>query len=203
MFNLADFTKRAFNSSFLGKRHVCSCIDPTISFSPPVQSSVCSRDYACDFTVASAEFWPLLWLRYWLVMTVSASFIQWSKFFESGNYVETMRLTIHANCRLRRVFFMDRLYHMEELNWVRRYARYTVYSGFRMILCICWLQHIAALTNIVVRCFPGPVRSVGRVLMQLALLKTRKKKGAVAASLVLQRRDKRTQRMAWGDTWDW
>lgn len=34
--------------------------------------------------------------------------------FES-NYVETTRLTIHANCRLRRVFFMDRVYHMEEL----------------------------------------------------------------------------------------
>lgn len=33
----------------------------------------------------------------------------------NSNYVETMRLTIHANCRLRRVFFMDRLYHMEEL----------------------------------------------------------------------------------------
>mmetsp|Transcript_113501 Transcript_113501/g.270343 ORF Transcript_113501/g.270343 Transcript_113501/m.270343 type:complete len:123 (-) Transcript_113501:93-461(-) len=32
-----------------------------------------------------------------------------------SNYVETLRVTVHANCRLRRVFFMDRLYETEEL----------------------------------------------------------------------------------------
>mmetsp|Transcript_72157 Transcript_72157/g.169097 ORF Transcript_72157/g.169097 Transcript_72157/m.169097 type:complete len:289 (+) Transcript_72157:63-929(+) len=31
------------------------------------------------------------------------------------NYVETCRITINANCRLRRIFFMDRLYASEEL----------------------------------------------------------------------------------------
>ena len=31
------------------------------------------------------------------------------------NYVETLRVTIHANCRLRRVYFSDRLYAEEEL----------------------------------------------------------------------------------------
>ena len=31
------------------------------------------------------------------------------------NYIETLRVTIHANCRLRRVYFSDRLYAEEEL----------------------------------------------------------------------------------------
>ncbi|KAI9015988.1 transcription factor IIB [Hyaloraphidium curvatum] len=31
------------------------------------------------------------------------------------NYVETLRVQIHANCRLRRVYFADRLYSEEEL----------------------------------------------------------------------------------------
>ncbi|CAK9004468.1 Cilia- and flagella-associated protein 20 (Basal body up-regulated protein 22) (Bug22p) (Flagellar-associated protein 20) [Durusdinium trenchii] len=32
----------------------------------------------------------------------------------NSNYVETTRMTIHANCRLRRIFFMDRLYDVED-----------------------------------------------------------------------------------------
>lgn len=32
-----------------------------------------------------------------------------------SNYVETLRITIHANCRVRRVYFSDRLYSEEEL----------------------------------------------------------------------------------------
>ncbi len=31
------------------------------------------------------------------------------------NYVETLRVQIHANCRLRRVYFSERLYAEEEL----------------------------------------------------------------------------------------
>ncbi|KAI8144721.1 Cilia/flagella-associated protein 20/WDR90/C3orf67 [Fennellomyces sp. T-0311] len=31
------------------------------------------------------------------------------------NYVETTRVTVHANCRLRRIYFTDRLYAEEEL----------------------------------------------------------------------------------------
>ncbi|GMT16714.1 hypothetical protein PFISCL1PPCAC_8011, partial [Pristionchus fissidentatus] len=32
-----------------------------------------------------------------------------------SNYVETLRIQIHANCRLRRVYFADRLYSEDEL----------------------------------------------------------------------------------------
>jgi len=31
------------------------------------------------------------------------------------NYVETLRITVHANCRLRRIYFSDRLYSEEDL----------------------------------------------------------------------------------------
>jgi hypothetical protein len=31
------------------------------------------------------------------------------------NYVETLRVQVHANCRIRRVYFSDRLYSEEEL----------------------------------------------------------------------------------------
>ncbi|CAG8469740.1 6494_t:CDS:2 [Cetraspora pellucida] len=33
----------------------------------------------------------------------------------STNYVETLRVQIHANCRLRRIYFADRVYAEEEL----------------------------------------------------------------------------------------
>ena len=32
-----------------------------------------------------------------------------------SNYVETLRIQIHANCRIRRIYFADRLYAEEEL----------------------------------------------------------------------------------------
>ena len=31
------------------------------------------------------------------------------------NYIETLRVQIHANCRIRRIYFSDRLYNEEEL----------------------------------------------------------------------------------------
>lgn len=31
------------------------------------------------------------------------------------NYAETLRVQVHANCRLRRIYFSDRLYSEEEL----------------------------------------------------------------------------------------
>jgi hypothetical protein len=36
--------------------------------------------------------------------------------FAAGtNYIETLRVQIHANCRIRRIYFSDRLYSEEEL----------------------------------------------------------------------------------------
>ena len=38
------------------------------------------------------------------------------------NYIETLRMQIHANCRIRRVYFSDRLYTEEELPTEFKYA---------------------------------------------------------------------------------
>lgn len=56
-----------------------------------------------------------------------------------GNYVETTRLTIHANCRLRRVFFMDRAYHMEDL----LHALHDLCRGLRISswIIVCIFSH--------------------------------------------------------------
>ncbi len=35
--------------------------------------------------------------------------------YAGTNYIETLRMQIHANCRIRRVYFSDRLYSEEEL----------------------------------------------------------------------------------------
>jgi hypothetical protein len=37
-------------------------------------------------------------------------------FLQTGtNYIETLRVQVHANCRIRRIYFSDRLYSEEEL----------------------------------------------------------------------------------------
>jgi hypothetical protein len=35
--------------------------------------------------------------------------------FPGTNYIETLRVQVHANCRIRRIYFSDRLYSEEEL----------------------------------------------------------------------------------------
>ena len=41
------------------------------------------------------------------------------------NYIETLRVQIHANCRIRRIYFSDRLYSEEELPPEFKRARQT------------------------------------------------------------------------------
>lgn len=38
-----------------------------------------------------------------------------SCFCAGTNYIETLRVQVHANCRIRRIYFSDRLYSEEEL----------------------------------------------------------------------------------------
>jgi hypothetical protein len=35
--------------------------------------------------------------------------------YSGTNYIETLRVQIHANCRIRRIYFSDKLYTEEEL----------------------------------------------------------------------------------------
>ena len=35
--------------------------------------------------------------------------------YTDDNYIETLRVQIHANCRIRRIYFSDKLYTEDEL----------------------------------------------------------------------------------------
>ncbi|KAL9260213.1 Cilia- and flagella-associated protein 20-like protein [Drosera capensis] len=48
------------------------------------------------------------------------------------NYVETLRVQVHANCRLRRIYFSDRLYSEEELP-----AEFKLYLPLQVLLISC------------------------------------------------------------------
>lgn len=64
-----------------------------------------------------------------------------------SNYIETLRVTIHANCRIRRIYFSDRLYSEEELppefklflpiqkqQWVTSWSYFIIFASKEGIL---------------------------------------------------------------------
>ena len=54
------------------------------------------------------------------------------------NYVETLRVQIHANCRIRRVYFSDRLYSEEELP-----AEFKLYLPVQQVSKILLVKHVS------------------------------------------------------------
>ncbi|UJR37295.1 hypothetical protein I4U23_030004 [Adineta vaga] len=56
---------------------------------------------------------PLNWIEGWNRLTLNLD--SFTKTVYGTNYIECRRITIHANCRIRRVFFADREYKEEEL----------------------------------------------------------------------------------------
>ena len=46
---------------------------------------------------------------------IQFNLVDFTKRAYGTNYVETLRVQVHANCRLRRIYFSDRLYSEEEL----------------------------------------------------------------------------------------
>ena len=75
------------------------------------------------------------------------------------NYVETLRVQVHANCRLRRIYFSDRLYSEEELPpefklylpmQVRDACIWTI-SSFIFFFFFSCLEHVKS--HLVLLCF--------------------------------------------------
>jgi hypothetical protein len=62
------------------------------------------------------------------------------------NYVETLRVQVHANCRLRRIYFSDRLYSEEELP-----PEFKLYLPMQQVRS----NHLCALTNFAFVYFPS------------------------------------------------
>ncbi len=60
-----------------------------------------------------------------------------------SNYIETLRVTIHANCRIRRIYFSDRLYSEEELppefKLFLPIQKQQWFEGFVSVLFFVWL----------------------------------------------------------------
>ena len=69
------------------------------------QSMTRVRDFICTMPLRLDEGWN----------QISFNLSDFVKRAYGTNYVETVRITINANCRLRRIYFADRLYSEDEL----------------------------------------------------------------------------------------
>ena len=56
-----------------------------------------------------------LFLRVHLLPEINIMNLDFTRRAYGTNYIETLRVQIHANCRIRRVYFSDRLYSEDEL----------------------------------------------------------------------------------------
>lgn len=63
------------------------------------------RDFICTMPLRLDDGWN----------QIGFNLTDFTKRAYGSNYVETIRVTVNANCRLRRIFFADRLYSEEEL----------------------------------------------------------------------------------------
>ena len=54
-------------------------------------------------------------LRLHLLPEINIMNLDFTRRAYGTNYIETLRVQIHANCRIRRVYFSDRLYSEDEL----------------------------------------------------------------------------------------
>ncbi|CAB4432919.1 unnamed protein product [Rhizophagus irregularis] len=69
------------------------------------QSSTRVKPYICTMPLRMDEGWN----------QIQFNLADFTRRAFSTNYVETLRVQIHANCRLRRVYFADRVYAEDEL----------------------------------------------------------------------------------------
>lgn len=63
------------------------------------------RDFICTMPLRLDDGWN----------QIGFNLTDFTKRAYGSNYVETIRVTVNANCRLRRIFFADRLYSEDEL----------------------------------------------------------------------------------------
>ena len=56
-----------------------------------------------------------IFLRVHLLSEINIVNLDFTRRAYGTNYIETLRVQIHANCRIRRVYFSDRLYSEDEL----------------------------------------------------------------------------------------
>ncbi|KAK6047655.1 hypothetical protein COOONC_14839 [Cooperia oncophora] len=69
------------------------------------QSSTRVKPFICTMPMRLDEGWN----------QIQFNLADFTKRAYGTNYVETLRIQVHANCRLRRIYFADRLYNEDEL----------------------------------------------------------------------------------------
>jgi hypothetical protein len=123
-FNLSDFTRRAYGSQ---SPHP-SCFNACVRLICMLRNKITVRRTCKTWFLHSlapplqASFrsgWtrpPLYGLQLSCHHAACACAACKCKFVDAGtNYIETLRVQIHANCRIRRIYFSDKLYTEEEL----------------------------------------------------------------------------------------
>ncbi len=71
----------------------------------PLQSTTRVKPFICTMPMRLDEGWN----------QIQFNLSDFTRRAYGTNYIETLRVQIHANCRIRRIYFSDRLYSEEEL----------------------------------------------------------------------------------------
>ena len=72
---------------------------------PVLQSTTRVKPFICTMPMRLDEGWN----------QIQFNLSDFTRRAYGTNYIETLRVQIHANCRVRRIYFSDRLYSEEEL----------------------------------------------------------------------------------------
>ncbi len=72
---------------------------------PPLQSTTRVKPFICTMPMRLDEGWN----------QIQFNLSDFTRRAYGTNYIETLRVQIHANCRMRRIYFSDRLYSEDEL----------------------------------------------------------------------------------------
>ena len=86
------------------------------------QSTTRVKPFICTMPMRLDDGWNQiqfnlsgLFLRVHLLPEINIMNLDFTRRAYGTNYIETLRVQIHANCRIRRVYFSDRLYSEDEL----------------------------------------------------------------------------------------
>jgi hypothetical protein len=132
-FNLSDFTRRAYGKH-AGRTDSTCHTQPATSAASTIHQHSRQGPVQSQYPPSCFSLHPAAWLAHHNCCTVAPTqrhhntahspplpppplpcHTHTLPFCAGTNYIETLRVQIHANCRIRRIYFSDRLYSEEEL----------------------------------------------------------------------------------------
>lgn len=97
--------RRRFRASNYQVHHCLDHFPPPNHQSTPSQSTTRVKPFICTMPMRLDDGWN----------QIQFNLSDFTRRAYGTNYIETLRVQIHANCRIRRIYFSDRLYSEEEL----------------------------------------------------------------------------------------